>query len=745
MRPAVRRRRSVYSRYFVSYCCIALIPVIVVIATLMVLLRQNYSNSAKELYRRSVIQTATHFDALISDMQSMVDGFAASQALKDLTGDEANTSAIVDRLTQAESGNRLGARVLLYLVGDTHVYTAQGRVPYRALEAEYADEIDFNNSRFFTRLNNTGYFDLAPLYAPETGDFSGTVAALFPCYMQGLNRKGVIVFLIQDEAIEQIAADYIGVMPDYFYLYTANLELAVARESAPQEEGQRLALLRGLSGDVVSWRLSDGRFDVLRHKSDQYGCEFVVGLPLGQLYMDMNRMQTGTLIVLLLVMAGIVFGAIALARYSYRPIKALLDTIERQGESEAHFPNGDWEPAFIGNQLSRMYSEARLLHETLARQQPVVRGHLLQQVLRGAPDESMRRQLQQLLEQKQMEGPCYVALVSGGNESFSLLQRPMLEQILFDSVEGYGVMLEEDRLFAFLIFCDSAEDHRRMQCMDLHDILLINGAADIRMGAGLIVMGVEHAFESFLEAYIALNEGAADGGRERIRLYSQDGGSVGSGTRWELHRDAEIYLQSLRSADFQTACALLESLLAHMNVMHSSLLNASYLRYDLFSKALSACDKEVADALRPEAGSLDLFSDARRFAERMRELTRRNCASVAQRRGSAVDQRRRRILAIIQEHCFESDFSISRLSELSGYSPTFINRFLKDETGLSYNQYVSGLRLERAKRDLAQTDEKIKDIVQRCGYVDIASFNRKFKEYEGVTPGEYRAQHRNGA
>ena len=57
---------------------------------------------------------------------------------------------------------------------------------------------------------------------------------------------------------------------------------------------------------------------------------------------------------------------------------------------------------------------------------------------------------------------------------------------------------------------------------------------------------------------MARNEGAADGGRERIRRYSQDGGGAGSGTRWELHRDVEIYLQSLRSADFQTACALLD-------------------------------------------------------------------------------------------------------------------------------------------------------------------------------------------
>lgn len=87
------------------------------------------------------------------------------------------------------------------------------------------------------------------------------------------------------------------------------------------------------------------------------------------------------------------------------------------------------------------------------------------------------------------------------------------------------------------------------------------------------------------------------------------------------------------------------------------------------------------------------------------------------------------------------DFSLSRLCELADYSPTFINRFLKDETGLSYHHYISSLRLEKAKQELSSTQDKIMDIVLRCGYIDIASFTRKFKEYEGLTPGEYRMQH----
>ena len=48
------------------------------------------------------------------------------------------------------------------------------------------------------------------------------------------------------------------------------------------------------------------------------------------------------------------------------------------------------------------------------------------------------------------------------------------------------------------------------------------------------------------------------------------------------------------------------------------------------------------------------------------------------------------------------------------------------------------LRIARAKELLVNTEEKIKDIVAQVGYQDMASFTRKFKEYEGVTPMEYR-------
>jgi two-component system, response regulator YesN len=99
---------------------------------------------------------------------------------------------------------------------------------------------------------------------------------------------------------------------------------------------------------------------------------------------------------------------------------------------------------------------------------------------------------------------------------------------------------------------------------------------------------------------------------------------------------------------------------------------------------------------------------------------------------------RQKILITMREHCYEPDFSLSYLSEIVGFSSTYINRCLREETGYGFMKLNSILRIARAKEELVQTDKMIKEIVANVGYMDIASFTRKFKEMEGVTPGEYR-------
>ena len=55
---------------------------------------------------------------------------------------------------------------------------------------------------------------------------------------------------------------------------------------------------------------------------------------------------------------------------------------------------------------------------------------------------------------------------------------------------------------------------------------------------------------------------------------------------------------------------------------------------------------------------------------------------------------------------------------------------------------IARLRIERVKRQLAESDERIKTLATRLGYSSAKRLCEVFRHMEGVTPGEFRRQRR---
>lgn len=64
----------------------------------------------------------------------------------------------------------------------------------------------------------------------------------------------------------------------------------------------------------------------------------------------------------------------------------------------------------------------------------------------------------------------------------------------------------------------------------------------------------------------------------------------------------------------------------------------------------------------------------------------------------------------------------------------------KKELGVGFADYVSALRLERAKELLRDGKVKIKDIHSQVGFTSAHYFGTWFKKNTGVTPSEFRKQ-----
>ena len=95
------------------------------------------------------------------------------------------------------------------------------------------------------------------------------------------------------------------------------------------------------------------------------------------------------------------------------------------------------------------------------------------------------------------------------------------------------------------------------------------------------------------------------------------------------------------------------------------------------------------------------------------------------------------IVRYINEHYCE-DLSIASLSEQFGFSANYISNLLKQELGISYNKYISQLRMNRAKELLLSTSQSVKEITSACGYYSQSHFTKLFMEHEGCTPTEFR-------
>jgi AraC-like DNA-binding protein len=88
---------------------------------------------------------------------------------------------------------------------------------------------------------------------------------------------------------------------------------------------------------------------------------------------------------------------------------------------------------------------------------------------------------------------------------------------------------------------------------------------------------------------------------------------------------------------------------------------------------------------------------------------------------------------------YRHDFEISRIADHIGISYSHFRRIFRENTGDNVINYINTLRINESKRMLCQTSLTINDIAQHLGYNSSQTFNRFFKKYEGITPGEFRA------
>ena len=96
----------------------------------------------------------------------------------------------------------------------------------------------------------------------------------------------------------------------------------------------------------------------------------------------------------------------------------------------------------------------------------------------------------------------------------------------------------------------------------------------------------------------------------------------------------------------------------------------------------------------------------------------------------------------IRANFSQSDLSLNRIAAHIGVSPSYFSSLFSQEVGSTFVEYLTGVRMEKAKELLLNPDIPVGTVAVKVGYGNYSYFSKLFKDVIGCTPNEYRKNKR---
>lgn len=277
-------------------------------------------------------------------------------------------------------------------------------------------------------------------------------------------------------------------------------------------------------------------------------------------------------------------------------------------------------------------------------------------------------------------------------------------------------------------------------CTELKECLSDELGVTLSIGIGNIYNPIREVYQGFLLAKRALSYETEPGAVVSF-------GDIQKGTRrtiYPLNKERRLY-QCILRGERHSAEELLEDLLQWIMENFTHLEAFRQKVYELLLVLLCETYTNThltefdinTEELRRNIGSSDKREDICLFAKDylLKKITEINTIKTS--RANALLTR---AIEYMEGHYQKSDLSLEELASLIHISPFYLSKIFKREMGQNFIDYLTGIRIRKAKEFLADPLLTVKDVCYRTGYKDPNYFARVFKKNCGITPTDYQAK-----
>ena len=260
----------------------------------------------------------------------------------------------------------------------------------------------------------------------------------------------------------------------------------------------------------------------------------------------------------------------------------------------------------------------------------------------------------------------------------------------------------------------------------------------VTVGLGRAYERAEDLYKSYAEARAATEYKVLSGGGKPI--YIQDMERL---ERTPLEPDSHREQQLLSAIKFASK--------EQLSALVDQLLDADGADWSPQARLIGILGTLMPIIQRYKLGETEMLGERETWLPLLREDTPRQrqrewLVDLCQRMSGCLDQRRvstaKRLVEeaerYIRENYQNSDLSVDRLCAHLHISQSYFSTIFKQETGRSYVQYLTDVRMEHAVELLRTTDDKTYLVAEKVGYDEPNYFSYVFKKRFGVSPSQFR-------
>ncbi|EKN65219.1 AraC family transcriptional regulator [Neobacillus bataviensis LMG 21833] len=563
--------------------------------------------------------------------------------------------------------------------------------------------------------------------------FSHHPVFLYPLSSGSGNPYGSLVFELDETFFQEMIRNTLGSFEGNVFILNQNHEVIVTysnNKDSSLKSADILKITNNKSG-ISEIKINNVNYSISTVKSETSSWSFATVIPTKQFFSKVSKFKT----FIFLVIAFIVFVTSIISIYislrQYHPIKNLIEFVK--GKDTAYQLTSKNEFDSLQKSIENMYTNHENLHERFAKQEPLLRDQCLMMLLQGQMKAA--EHARDLFESFQLhfENPYSFVMVASCPTS-QLSDLSGLSQILSD-INVYEVELINDNVMAYIANCETDQLVAKQQFLERFEKWLLEHEATAIIGVGETYKGKEQINRSFIEASAAHERGK---GNKKCGITSFIEIKESHESLWLPNEHLLKLSHSYKQGNAKIAKESITCLFTWLKQNHSSILLSKHMKYDIMNTIMKTITDMNLSYYLEKFYYLTEIDSLEQLEEKLALFTDDICQVINRNKETQKNELQSNIFKYIADHFDQYDLSLEKLAGEFNLSTSYLSRFIKEETSITFSQYVWELRLNEVKNQLAQTKLPVKEIISEVGYIDVPNFTRKFKSAVGITPGEYR-------